>query len=220
MTILAHRSEMGTGVRTSLPMIVADEMEADWSRVRGLEGEKIILTVYGSPPGTRYVVRHTVDQFGLTVLNLTDPIIPAAVTDVLADAAWWHPDYFGKAQQGGTVRVNKHVRIAPDGVFLDDRKVVELGQVVEQVARTSVAEISEVARATRRGAKRGSLIGAGAGLTIGLLIQIPYCRQHSCDSQGGLITPLITMLSAGIGTGLGALIGAGYQTRDLIYRAP
>ncbi len=32
--IVAHRSEMGTGIRTSLPMVVADELEADWSRVR------------------------------------------------------------------------------------------------------------------------------------------------------------------------------------------
>jgi isoquinoline 1-oxidoreductase subunit beta len=31
--IVAHRSEMGTGARTCLPMIVADELEADWARV-------------------------------------------------------------------------------------------------------------------------------------------------------------------------------------------
>lgn len=33
VSILAHRSEMGTGIRTSLPRIVADELEADWDRV-------------------------------------------------------------------------------------------------------------------------------------------------------------------------------------------
>jgi isoquinoline 1-oxidoreductase subunit beta len=32
--IVAHRSEMGTGIRTALPMVLADEMEADWKRVR------------------------------------------------------------------------------------------------------------------------------------------------------------------------------------------
>ncbi len=32
--IVAHRSEMGTGIRTSLPLVVADELDADWSRVK------------------------------------------------------------------------------------------------------------------------------------------------------------------------------------------
>ena len=34
VSIVCHRSEMGQGVRTGMPMIVADELEADWARVR------------------------------------------------------------------------------------------------------------------------------------------------------------------------------------------
>jgi isoquinoline 1-oxidoreductase beta subunit len=37
--IVAHRSEMGTGIRTSLPLVVADELGADWSRVRVVQAE-------------------------------------------------------------------------------------------------------------------------------------------------------------------------------------
>ena len=37
--IVAHRTEMGNGVRTSLPRILADELDADWSRVKVIQGD-------------------------------------------------------------------------------------------------------------------------------------------------------------------------------------
>ena len=46
VTIVAHRSEMGTGVRTVLPMVIADELEADWKRVK--VEQAIGDTKYGS----------------------------------------------------------------------------------------------------------------------------------------------------------------------------
>jgi len=39
VTIICHRSEMGQGIRTTMPMIIADEMEADWSRCRVEQAE-------------------------------------------------------------------------------------------------------------------------------------------------------------------------------------
>lgn len=47
VTVICHRSEMGQGIRTSMAMIVADEMEADWKKVQveqAIGDEK----VYGS----------------------------------------------------------------------------------------------------------------------------------------------------------------------------
>ena len=34
VTIVVGQSEMGQGIATSVPMIIADELEADWSKVR------------------------------------------------------------------------------------------------------------------------------------------------------------------------------------------
>jgi isoquinoline 1-oxidoreductase beta subunit len=39
VTIVAHRSEMGTGIKTALPMVLADELQADWDRVKVVQAD-------------------------------------------------------------------------------------------------------------------------------------------------------------------------------------
>lgn len=55
VTVIVNKSEMGQGVYTSLPMMLAEELEADWSRVR----------VEAAPVAEVY--NHTV--FGVTMLT-------------------------------------------------------------------------------------------------------------------------------------------------------
>lgn len=49
VTIHCHRSEMGQGIRTCLPQIIADEMDADWDRVQ----------VVQAPGGEQYADQNT-----------------------------------------------------------------------------------------------------------------------------------------------------------------
>ncbi len=66
VTIVAHRSEMGQGIRTGLPQIVADELDADWNKVNIVQalGDK----QYGdqNTDGSRSVVGfyHTMREMG------------------------------------------------------------------------------------------------------------------------------------------------------------
>ena len=39
VTIVAHRSEMGTGIKTGLPMVLADELGADWNRIKVVQAD-------------------------------------------------------------------------------------------------------------------------------------------------------------------------------------
>ena len=70
VTIVAHRSEMGQGARTSLPMVIADEMEADWARVKIVQapGDE---PLYGNQDtdGSRSLRHHiqSMRQIGATV---------------------------------------------------------------------------------------------------------------------------------------------------------
>jgi hypothetical protein len=123
-----------------------EPVDQDWSRVGQMKpGTEIVVTVKGSPPAERHCV--AADEADLTVLNLTDPTLPAAARDVLRDMAANHPDYFALADKQSFV--NGTVRVAPDGVSFADRKVADLGQVVETIARNDIDEIKTPTKAPR-----------------------------------------------------------------------
>jgi isoquinoline 1-oxidoreductase beta subunit len=82
VTIVVNKSEMGQGVSTSLPMIAADELEADWKQVRFLE----------APGGNKYVDPNWGMQLtggSTSVRHMFDPLrkANAAAREMLRTAA-------------------------------------------------------------------------------------------------------------------------------------
>jgi isoquinoline 1-oxidoreductase beta subunit len=75
--IVTHRSEMGTGIRTSLPLVAADELDADWSRVRIEQG--VGDTRYGdqNTDGSRSI-RDFYDAFRIAGASAKSMLVSAA----------------------------------------------------------------------------------------------------------------------------------------------
>jgi isoquinoline 1-oxidoreductase beta subunit len=92
VTIVAHRSEMGTGSRTSIPMVIADEMEADWDRVRIVQADGDELK-YGNQDtdGSRRLRHHIqpAREMGASVRRMLEEAAAAEwgvdVDEVVAD---------------------------------------------------------------------------------------------------------------------------------------
>ena len=75
--IVAHRSEMGTGCKTGLPMIVADELEADWARVEVIQ----------APGGKQYGNQDTDGSWSVRGFYDTMRTVGASARTMLENAA-------------------------------------------------------------------------------------------------------------------------------------
>jgi isoquinoline 1-oxidoreductase subunit beta len=77
--IITHRSEMGTGIRTTLPLVAADELDADWSTVRIEQG--LGDTKYGdqNTDGSRSI-RDFYDAFRRAGAAARSMLVSAAAT--------------------------------------------------------------------------------------------------------------------------------------------
>ncbi|MEX1138187.1 MAG: xanthine dehydrogenase family protein molybdopterin-binding subunit [Bacteroidota bacterium] len=85
ITITVHRSEMGQGVWTSVPMIVAEELEADWSKVT-IEQADAHPTKYGSQStGGSYSIRGNWEKLRNAGATAREMFITAAANQWKAD---------------------------------------------------------------------------------------------------------------------------------------
>lgn len=122
VSVVVDESEMGQGVTTALPMIMAEELEADWSRIR----------VLGIPENPADWVR-TISTGGSTsVRNAWDPFrkAGAAAREMLKQAAaeQWGVDVAGCRARNGAV------------VHDDSGRRASYGSLVERAARLPVPE--------------------------------------------------------------------------------
>jgi hypothetical protein len=199
--------------------------DSNWSRVHKLApGTEIIVTVKDSPPGRRYFVG--ADESDLTVLNVTDPMLPAAARDVLRGLASSHAEYFPAAEKGGQFVLEKSVRLGSDGMFIADRKVIDLTQVIEHIARPVVAEIINPGRARAKGGDPALalpifVLGGIAGAFIGAGVGGPCSGVPNCVSDA----PPRGLFVGGLVGGVGAVALAhnalfSQKTDGVVYRAP
>lgn len=118
VTITVHRSEMGQGVQTSLPMLVAEELDCDWSKIRVEQADG--NPIYGNQTtGGSQSIRRSFDPFRIAGATAKAMLITAA-------ANRWKIDETNCYTENGFV-VNKI-----------NGKKISYGELVEDAAKLLV----------------------------------------------------------------------------------
>ena len=183
------------------------ESESDWSRVGRLQAAaEITVTPKRASPVRRYFV--TADDSRLVVLNLAVASLPSSAAHTLRDMAAQHPDHILAAQKTGAFRQN-NVRVGRDGVFVSDRKIAELDEIVESVPRDHVREI--IGPVVARGSAAGTLIGGWLGFAVGAV--------PALGGAPAVVGWLGALGSIATGGYLGCRLSS-HETTGIIYRAP
>ena len=110
----------------------------DWAQVRRLApSSEVAITVKGSGDSTPALRRFvSADDTTLILLNVAP--LPRAASQALLEAASRHPERFAMRDQAWA---EWNLRVGPEGVFFEKRRVADLDQVVERIQRTDVIDI-------------------------------------------------------------------------------
>ena len=125
VTLVAHRSEMGTGIRTTLPQIVADELGADWAKIKIVQAEG---------DEEKYGNQNTDGSFSVRMFY--EPMRKAGATArhmlIAAAASEWGVEASGCDTQNGQV------------VHADSGKQVSFGDLVGRLKDASLPDPEHV----------------------------------------------------------------------------
>ena len=167
VTIVAPAVEMGQGVRTSLPLILAEDLDADWSKVRVAEtpdDDKI----YGNPIFNHQLT--TVGSFAVTgyydVLRLAGA--QARKVLLMNAAAMWKVPAEELTTEPGMV------------VHLKSKRKISYGDVAKKT--TVPNPLPEVTKADLKPASQFRLIGKDTG-RIDVPSKVNGTAQYGIDTQ-------------------------------------
>lgn len=126
--IVCHRSEMGQGIRTGLPQVLADELEADWDRIRVVQADG----------DERYGDQNTDGSRSVRFYYETMRDAGATARHMLEQAA---ADHWGVDRE--RVRSENH-----EVVNTDSGERLGYGELAARAAELDVPDASEVRRKT------------------------------------------------------------------------
>jgi len=155
ITIVVAKSEMGQGVRTSLPRLVAEELDADWSKVR-IEQAVYHASKYGGMgTGGSGSVRTSWDRLRRAGASVRAMLIAAAAQSwgvpegecrteaslVIHDATGRRARYGTLAEQAALLPIPSSVRLKPRGEWRllgKDARGVDVADIVRGTARYGI----------------------------------------------------------------------------------
>ncbi|HKE84314.1 MAG TPA: hypothetical protein VKB50_11180, partial [Vicinamibacterales bacterium] len=148
------------------------------------------------------------DASQVIVLSLEVPSLPASAMQELRDMAARHPNNFAALQKGSSFQQGR-VRLGRDGLFVSDRRIAALADVVETLPREAVHEIRGPVVA--RGSLAGVIIGVWVGFSFGVV-----------PGLGGADEGVAYVALAGATT-FGGWLGhhwSNHTEEGVVYRAP
>ncbi len=144
VTITMHRSEMGQKVWTALPMIVAEELEADWSKVKVVQGD--LNEEFGSQvTGGSASVRTSYDKLRKAGATAREMLLSAAAlewgisrNDCIAENGYIINSQSGKKLDYGMLIDKANTIKIPSNVPLKDPKNFKIiGKSIKSVGQSS-----------------------------------------------------------------------------------